>query len=286
MCRFPLAAITDEFSPDLETAVRAMMPIGMDRAELRVLWGRNIMDLDDEQIGRAKHILDLAGIKVIGTASPILKCALPDSPPLDNRFEQDVFLSRRNYEDQAQLIRRGFEIAHKLGASMIRVFSFWRTVDPAACSGRIAEELYSLAQQAAGADLIIGLENEHACNAGTAAETAELLRIANHPNLKIIWDPANGYVAGERPYPEGYAALARQSLAHVHAKDCRIENGKPQWLPLGTGSLDWKGLMSALYSDGYKGAISLETHWPGPGSGDKLMASTICGWSLRSMATW
>src|SRR5207248_1218728 len=43
--RFPIAAITDEFSPDIETAVRSMAEIGMTGAELRMVFGKNILDL-------------------------------------------------------------------------------------------------------------------------------------------------------------------------------------------------------------------------------------------------
>ena len=50
--------------------------------------------------------------------------------------------------------------------------------------------------------------------------------------------------------------------------------------PVGTCGVDWKGQIAALLADGYTGAVSLETHWPGP-AGDKLQASTICGWNLR-----
>jgi sugar phosphate isomerase/epimerase len=70
----------------------------------------------------------------------------------------------------------------------------------------------------------------------------------------------------------------------VHAKDCRLENGKPQWMPLGTGAIDWKGQIAALVADGYQGRVSLETHWAGPG-GDKFQASVICGWNLRGLLT-
>ncbi len=284
-CRFPLAAITDEFSPDLETAIRAMIPIGIERAELRVLWGKNIMDLDDQELDRAKAMLDHAAMRTIGIASPIFKCILPNSPPPDNRLEQDVFLSVHSYDIQQQLMRRAFEIAHKMGAPLIRVFSFWRTVDPAACAERIAGELCALAEHASREDIIIGLENEHTCNAGSTSEMAEVLSMANHPNLKAVWDPANGYVAGENPFPEGYAMLRASCIAHVHAKDCRLNDGKPEWLPLGTGSLDWKGILMALSKDGYSGAVSLETHWRGPAN-DKLTASTVCGWNLRSLTAW
>jgi len=283
--RLPIAAITDEFTPELEAAVAAMVPIGMTGAELRVLWGTNIMDLTDADLDRAKVLLDGNGLRAVGIATPILKCVLPDAPEPDSRFQRDVFLSAHTYEDQPRLMRRAIEIAHKTGASVLRVFSFWRTMDPGKCTERIAEALHLLAEQAQKEDLVIGLENEHTCHAGTAEETAAFLKAVGHPNLKVVWDPANAYVAGENPFPDGFRHLPSGSIVHVHAKDCRLEDGQPHWLPLGTGALDWKGQLVALHEGGYRGSVSLETHWGGPG-GDKAQASTICGWNLRGLLTW
>ena len=283
--RLPIAAITDEFSTDLETAAPAMAVIGMTGAELRVLWGKNVMDLSDAELERAKAILDSHGLKVAGIASPLLKCALPDSPPLDQRFEHDVFASKHTYEDQPRLLRRAAEIAHRMGTTLIRVFSFWRTVDTTSCIGRVTEELRKFAEEAAREGVVLGLENEHACQAGTAAEVARFLRAVRHPNLKVVWDPANAYVAGENPFPDGFDLLEPGSVVHVHAKDCRMRGGKPAWTPLGTGSIDWKGQLIALAEAGYGGYVSLETHWGGPG-GDKLQASTICGWNLTGLLSW
>jgi len=283
--RLPLAAITDEFAPDLETAAQAMTGAGITGAELSVLWGRNILDLDDAALGRAKAILDSHALKVVSIASPLLKCVLAGSEPLDSRFERDIFGSSHTYEDQPRLMRRACEIAHRMGAPVIRVFSFWRALEPGRCFDRVAEALRANARQAAAEDLILALENEHACNAGTGAETAALVRAVDHPNLKVVWDLANAYVAGEKAFPDGYRALRPGDIAHVHAKDCRLESGKPEWGPLGTGALDWKRQFAALVADGYRGWVSLETHWPGPG-GDKLQGSVICAWSLRGLLTW
>jgi hypothetical protein len=60
---FRIAAITDEFSPDLETAVRSMAEIGMTGAELRTLSGKNIVDLTDDELDRAIALVraDLGG---------------------------------------------------------------------------------------------------------------------------------------------------------------------------------------------------------------------------------
>ena len=131
---------------------------------------------------------------------------------------------------------------------------------------------------------MIGLENEHACNVGTGAEAARMLAAVDHPALGLIWDPANASILGETPYPNGYATLPHARIIHVHAKDCVVNGHTPTWGPLGEMRLDWKGQINALRHDGYKGAVSLETHWRGP-NGDRLEASTICGRNLRALVS-
>ena len=282
--KIPIAAITDEFSPDLESALEAMQEIGMKAAELRVIWGKNIMDLSDHELERAREITASRGFQVISIASPLFKCVLPNSPPIDIRFQHDVFASKHTFEDQPKLAERAFGIAKKFNARIIRVFSFWRTVQPKECFDGTVHALKQLVERAAGQDLIIGLENEHACNIATAQETARVLNALPHPNLRVVWDPANAYVAGENPFPDGYRLLPPDRIVHIHAKDCHLDGHAPVWGPLGTRAIDWKGQIAALLHDRYAGYLSLETHWPGPG-GNKLEASRICGWNLRGLAS-
>ncbi|HXS97608.1 MAG TPA: sugar phosphate isomerase/epimerase family protein [Candidatus Limnocylindrales bacterium] len=281
---FRTAAITDEFSPDIQTAVASMAGIGMQGAELRMLFGKNIADLNDEEVERAIAIVRGRGLEIVSIASPLLKCVLPDSPDVDPRFQQDMFAAKHTFADQPRLTRRVFEIAGKTGAKIVRVFSFWRTVDPDAVFDRVVHSLRDLGTQAADHGITIGIENEHACNIGTGAETARLLAALNHPNVKVVWDPANALVAGENPYPEGYGKLPTRRILHVHAKDCNVRDHKAEWLPLGQGSVDWRGQIAALARDGYTGWVSLETHWGGPG-GDKHEASMICGRALQELVS-
>jgi L-ribulose-5-phosphate 3-epimerase len=281
---FPIAAITDEFSPDIETAARSMAEIGVTGAELRMIFGKNVIDLTDSELDRAREIVERHGLEIVSIASPLLKCVLPDSPDVDARFQQDVFAAAYTFEDQPRLADRALEIAERTGARIVRVFSYWRAVRPQECFERIARALENLAQQAARHGRIIGIENEHACNVATGAETARVLEAVAHPNLKVVWDPANAYVSGETPYPDGYRSMPVQRIAHVHAKDCRVEGRRPIWCALGEGGIDWQGQIRALAEDGYKGWLSLETHWAGPG-GDKLQASVICGRNLRALVT-
>ncbi len=281
---FPIAAITDEFSPDLATAAQSMREVGMTAAELRIVFGKNIIDLTDEELDRAQQIVADQGLKIISIASPLLKCVLPDAPAIDSRFQQDIFASKHTFEDQPRLSERAFEIARRTGARIVRVFSYWRTVEPEKCFDRIVAAVRELAEKAAKHDLIIGLENEHACNIATGAETARVLDAVSHPNLRVVWDPCNALVSGENPFPEGYRRMAAGRIVHVHAKDCFVNNHTPTFGPLGECGIDWTGQIRALVNDGYKGYISLETHWPGPG-GDKHAGSVICGRNLKALVT-
>ena len=129
---------------------------------------------------------------------------------------------------------------------------------------------------------IIGLENEHACNVGTGAEAARFLSTIDHPALQLVWDPANASILGETPFPDGYDQLPASRIGHVHAKDCYVKDHKPVWGAVGEMGIDWRGQIDALRRDGYRGWISLETHWTGP-NGDKFEASTICGHALHAL---
>ena len=162
------------------------------------------------------------------------------------------------------------------------MFSYWRTVDPPAVFEDVVSALGRLADEAQDEGIVIGLENEPACNVGTAHETARVLAALEHPALQMVWDPANAFVLGERPYPDGYAELPVGRIAHVHAKDCRVRDLVPEWGLLGEMGLDWSGQLSALLRDRYDGWVSLETHWRGP-DGNRLEASRLCGERLREL---
>ena len=281
---FRIAAITDEFAPDnLDRALDAMAGIGMTGAELRVVGGRNMIDLSNEEVEAVSRTVEGRGMTIVSLASPLLKFVLPDSPALDTRVQHDVFGSPYNYEDQPRLTARAFEIAERLGARIMRVFSYWRTVEPEKTFDRVAESLAALADEGARRGIVIGLENEHACNVGTGAEAGHLLGRVDHASVQLVWDPANAMILGERSYKDGYSKIPVERIVHVHAKDCVVSDHKPTWGPVGEMGVGWKEQIADLRRDGYEGWISLETHWPGP-NGDKYQGSVICGRNLVAMA--
>jgi len=160
-----LAAITDEFSPALETALEAMSAIGMTGVELRVVWGNNILRPLGRR-GRARH-----------GPRPFTR----DARPLDCVAVAQVRVARRRRRGYAfpagQLQLRPHlgrpAAAGGGGAPAVRASPgpescasspTGRTVEPARLHATICQALSELARQAAPQGVIIGLENEHACN--------------------------------------------------------------------------------------------------------------------------
>jgi len=245
MQRFHTGAVTDVFSADVAAAAQAMRELGMHGAEVRTINGVRILEADRSAIESALRVLRENHLDVVAIASPLLKCGLDE------------------WEEQSKLAERAFDIAHMAGAKIVRVFSGLRVADPEKSFERVVDLLQDLADKAARRGLIIGLENDRACNISTAQEMAGVLAAIDHSNLQVVWDPGAAYISGEKPFPTGYQMLDAKRIALVHAKDCTLDGHKPVWEPLGDGDIDWQGQIDALAEDRYDGAIHLETYWPG-----------------------
>ena len=272
MANFPVAVITDEFTQDFERICKTAVELDVPALEVRTVWDRNIVDLSDDQVRELRALADRYGRKIVGIASPVFKCVHPDGGAIDERFQQDAFKAAHTFADQPKVLRRAVEIANMLDAPLVRVFSFWRTVEPQALRGAIIESLEQALQIASPRGVTIGLENEHACNLSTAAEVRPVLDALPHTRLGLVWDPANSSVSGHQGYPDDYLRAPADRIVHVHAKDGFFDDGM-QWCVIGEGSVDWAGQLRALVEDGYAGMVSGDAL--GRPDGDKFRAACL-----------
>ena len=74
--RIPIAAITDEFSPNLEPALDVMEEIGMTTVELRVVNGKNILDLTDDELTQIAGRLASRGFRTVSESFTGSGCLL------------------------------------------------------------------------------------------------------------------------------------------------------------------------------------------------------------------
>ena len=255
-----LCIVTDEVSQDLAHALDVCEDEGVSTVELRAVDEANIVSHDDDSLQNIKAMIAGRGFRVGGIASPFLKCHIHgDGGPRGATH----FAASASRGEQWGILERSFEVAHLLGAPLVRAFSFWRVPHPEDVREEVAEVIEEAAERTGAAGLTLGIENEHACNLATGAETRWVLDRVPSPALGVIWDPGNEAVMDSVPFPGGYEQV-RDRVVHVHLKDAD-ENG--DWTKMGTGIIDYSGQFRALAEDGYAGLLSLETHYEAPNGG-------------------
>ena len=255
-----LCVITDEISQDLAHALDVCEDEGVGTVELRAVGGANVVSHDDDSLEEIRALLKRRGFRVGAIASPFLKCHLYGDGAPEGATHCSAPALR---EEQWAILERSIEVARLFGARIVRSFSFWRVPDPSGVRDEVAGVISEAARRTGAAGLTLGLENEHACNVATGAETRWVLDRATSPALGVIWDPGNEAAMGSEPFPGGYEQV-RGRVVHVHLKDMDVDGN---WTRMGSGIIDYAGQFRALARDGYDGLLSLETHYELPEGG-------------------
>ena len=275
--RFRISVINDEISQDFEHACEvASQQFGMGWIELRGMWNKNVLNLDKSEIAESQRILAKYKLRVTDIASPLFKVDWPDAPKSRFSPKRDQFHADFTFEQQNDVLERSLELAKTFATDRVRCFDFWRLDDPKPHRAAMNENLRAAAKKAGSKGIVLVLENEPSCNTATGTEAAEVLRAIQTPSLMLNWDPGNAAFAGERAYPDGYAALPKDRIGHCHCKDVVRKDHGYEWAAMGQGLIDWAGQFKALKNDGYHRAVSLETHWRGAGSAE---SSTNQSWA-------
>jgi sugar phosphate isomerase/epimerase len=109
---------------------------------------------------------------------------------------------------------------------------------------------------------IMLLEADPGVHTTNHAQLAAFLDKLAHPAFAALYDPGTEIYdpCGEIPFPDGYRAV-RKWLRHIHIKDAVKGPDGPKCVKPGTGQVDYPGLLQALNEDGYRGWLSLETHY-------------------------
>jgi L-ribulose-5-phosphate 3-epimerase len=267
-CPFRLSVINDEISGDFDHAcLVAANDFGLHWIELRSMWGKNVTDLNDDEVARAQAILAKYSLRVTDIASPLFKVDWPGAPP-KNGLRKDQFNAHDTFTQQDALLERCIALTKAFGTDRVRCFDFWRLDDVHPFRDAINAKLREAADRCAKDKVILLLENEMDCNTGKAEEAVATLSAVPNKNFMLNWDPGNaGTFADEIPYPNGFDLLPKERIGHCHAKNVtRQAGGKSEWQPVGTGVVDWVGQLRALHAMGYRYAVSLETHWRGAGT--------------------
>jgi len=274
---FRVAVINDEIAQNFGRACEvAARDFGMKWIELRGMWNKNIVNLDSRQVAESQRMLKKYGLRVTDIASPLFKVDWKSAPRSKFSSAQD-FHADFTFEQQDEVLERAIEMAKIFETDRVRCFDFWRLDDQAPYRAAINEKLRDAAETAGKKGIILLLENDAGLNTQTGAEAARVLDAIKSPHLMLNWDPGNAAASGERAYPDGYNLLPKDRIGHCHCKDTVKEGDGYGWAAMGQGIVDWAGQFRALKRDGYRFAVSLETHWSGGRSPEKSSRKSWAG---------
>ena len=276
---FKLSIITDEISQDFGHALEvASKEFGMGHVELRGLWNKNIINLDEKEISEARRLLKQYDLQVTDIASPLFKTDWPAAPKSKYSPDKPQFGADYSFAEQGAVMERSFHVAQALGTNRVRFFDFWRLEDPKPFRAAIDEKLRTAAEQAGAKGITLLLENEFACNTATGEEAARTLQAVPSPHLMLNWDPGNAAYRGEIAFPDGFQKLPKERIGHMHCKDVTKNPDQTYaWAAMGRGIIDFVGQFRALVQAGYHGTMSLETHWRGAGSPEESSRQSWAG---------
>ena len=237
-----MSGFADEISPDLDLQCDVLDRLGIKCIEFRSAWDVNVLDLDDDQLGRVAATLAQRGLTVSSVGSPIGKIGIAD--------DFDAHLVR---------FERALHVAHLLAAPYLRLFSFFLPVDddPATYRDEVLRRLAALAKRAEGEDVVLLHENEKEIYGDTPERCLDIIESVGSPVLRATWDAANFVQCGVRPHTEGYALL-RPYVDYLQVKDALLVDGTV--VPAGQGDGEVVTTLRALRDDGFDGYFSLEPH--------------------------
>jgi sugar phosphate isomerase/epimerase len=262
---FALSAFGDEIADDLREQLQLLRELQIGHLELRGVWGKNVLHLDDDEIARVRQTCTEYTISVSCIGSPVGKS------PITDPIEQEM-----------SNLTRIFQIAEAVGTRQVRVFSFYPPdtssnahYDEARYSEYVEEATSRLAQLTELAQregFLLLLENEKEIVGDTPKRCHAILSTIASPHLRFLWDPANFVQVGVvRPTERGWPSLGPY-VAHVHVKDAVLADAgrRPGNVrAAGEGDGQVGELLSALRDSGYQGFLALEPHLAiaGPSSG-------------------
>jgi len=153
--------------------------------------------------------------------------------------------------------RRFIDLAQQLNCPYVRVFpnKFPKDQEKAETMELIASGLLQLAGHAKGTGVTVLLETHG--EVVRAADLAQIMQVAAHPNVGLIWDISNMWTVTRESPAEVYPQL-KKYIRHCHIKDASTTGDQLQYRLLGKGDVPVFDAIDILHKDGFEGYYSFE----------------------------
>jgi sugar phosphate isomerase/epimerase len=253
-----ISACSDEISTDLALALDTLEREAITHVDLRGIWGGNVIALTDEQAAQAHHLLQERGFSVTALSTPIGKTDIT-----------------ADFELEVARFKRALELADRLAAPYLRLFSFYVSAENAEqYRPEALRRLQYLCELAQPYGIVLAHENEEGGFCAWRPEECLAFHQALPDNFRALFEPCSFTVMGYDPYTEALPLL-RPYLAYLHVRDTK--SGSTQYGVVGEGDVGWPELLADLQSHNFKGYLTLEPHlgWGSPTLTDEMRAQNF-----------
>jgi sugar phosphate isomerase/epimerase len=169
-----------------------------------------------------------------------------------NMHEKDA----AKYADAMAETRRFIDVASALGAPYVRVFGNTLVKNAPrepqlAYIGRGLHELGAYAQPR-GVTVLLESHGDFV----DSPTLLEIMRLADHPSVALLWDAHHTFVGGESP--ETSVRELGRFIRHTHLKDSVPAGADRKYVLTGTGEVPVRRQVEALARSGYRGFYNFE----------------------------
>lgn len=256
-----LCAFADEASPWIEGQIEALKRNGISLLEIRGVDEKNISEISVNRAKEVRRMLDAEGISVWSMGSPIGKISLGEA-----------------FAPHVDIFKRIVEYADLLGASKIRLFSFFPLAgeNEEVTLERVLERMNHLCELTPD-HITLCHENEKRIYGETPERCLRLHRAL--PKLRAVFDPAN-FVQCNVDTIEAWEML-KDHVEYMHVKDAQEDH---MVVPAGCGIGNIPVLIKEYLGRGGQ-VLTLEPHLTVFTGLDKLEGGESLKRDLRQYAT-
>lgn len=237
-----LTGFGDEISSDLDFQLATMKRIGVEGLDLRTAFGKNVLQLTDDEVDRVHEAVTRSGLRVQSVSSPVNK----------------VQFSPQGHGEELKKLERAAAIANRLGIQRIRIFT--PETDPEGTPAKWPEVRSWMADQVALAqskDVILMHENDGRFFGAFPDNARMLLEDLACPNFRAIYDFGNSVLIGCKTMRDWFPWLLPY-LDTLHIKDA-VHDGH-RFVAAGEGDGEMVEAFRFLFSEGWSGPLTLEPH--------------------------
>ncbi|MBD3353466.1 MAG: TIM barrel protein, partial [Candidatus Lokiarchaeota archaeon] len=188
MANCKITTIPNEFSQAFESVIEMLADIDVHYVELASMWGKNILDLNEEEENKVEKILNEYGTKASAIQTQIMKC----HPRNSSHAEPNSKKMHADLEFNLSRIDRAIELAERFNTKNIVTYSYFDRDGITEENWKLLLQDYEgLVDKCKDAGKTMVLENEHDTYVALVDDIQRIMSHFNSPHLRWLFDTGN-----------------------------------------------------------------------------------------------